>query len=137
MILRSDQVSSDCIVVDERAHNDVDVPDGVGQGDDPIALEEYHAKQIDGAACLKLCQSRNITHLVHSETWQQCDHHIESCFKGLVPLVKNLLIEYPQGGQKPHCPSQLHSGTIKLPEVEPRGVGAGYEEIDHGTISTM
>ena len=44
MILRSDQVSSDCIVVDERAHNDVDVPDGVGQGDDPIALEEYHAK---------------------------------------------------------------------------------------------
>ena len=44
MILRSDQVSSDCIVVDERAHNDVDVPDGVGQGDDPITLEEYHAK---------------------------------------------------------------------------------------------
>ena len=44
MILRSDQVSSDCIVVDERAHNDVDVPDGMGQGDDPIALEEYHAK---------------------------------------------------------------------------------------------
>ena len=92
MILRSDQVSSDCIVVDERTHNDVDVPDGVGQGDDPITLEEYHAKlqishclgnflgtkknlsiikstqkrgstshQIDGAACLKLCQSRNIT----------------------------------------------------------------------------
>ena len=26
-------------------------------------------------------------HLVHSETWQQCDHHIESCFKGLVPEV--------------------------------------------------
>ena len=44
MILRSDQVSSDCIVVDERAHNDVDVPNGVGQRDDPIALEEYHAK---------------------------------------------------------------------------------------------
>ena len=44
MIFRGDQVSSDCIVVDERAHNDVDVPDGVGQGDDPITLEEYHAK---------------------------------------------------------------------------------------------
>lgn len=58
MILRSDQVSSDCIVVDERAHNDVDVPDGVGQGDDPIALEEYHAKQIDGAACLKVYLSK-------------------------------------------------------------------------------
>ena len=60
MILRSDQVSSDCIVVDERAHNDVDVPDGVGQGDDPVRLEEHHPSHVDSAASLQLGQARSV-----------------------------------------------------------------------------
>jgi len=40
--------------MDQGAKNDMDVPDGVSQRDDTVALEEDHAKQINGAARLKL-----------------------------------------------------------------------------------
>ena len=60
MIFRGDQVSSDCIVVDERAHNDVDVPDGVGQGDDSVRLEEHHPGHVDSAARLQLGQAGSV-----------------------------------------------------------------------------
>ena len=44
LVFRCDQVFSDCIVVDQGAKNDVDVPDGMGQRDHTVALEEDHAK---------------------------------------------------------------------------------------------
>ena len=48
LVFRCDQVFSDCIVVDQGAKNDMDVPDGMGQRDHTIALEEDHANQING-----------------------------------------------------------------------------------------
>ena len=44
LVFRCDQVFSDCIVVDQGAKNDMDVPDGMGQRDHTVALEEDHAK---------------------------------------------------------------------------------------------
>ena len=44
LIFRCDQVFSDCIIMDEGAENNMDVPDGVSQRDDPVALEEDNAE---------------------------------------------------------------------------------------------
>ena len=49
MVFRCDQVFPDCIVVDQGAKNDMDMPDSMGQRNDTVALEEDHAKlQISG-----------------------------------------------------------------------------------------
>ena len=44
LIFRCDKVFSDCIIMDEGAENNMDVPDSVSQRDDPVALEEDNAK---------------------------------------------------------------------------------------------
>jgi len=40
--------------MDQGAKDYMDVPDSMGQRNDTVALEEDHAKQINGAASLKL-----------------------------------------------------------------------------------
>ena len=44
LVLRCDEVFSDCIVMDQGAKNDMYVPDSMRQRDNTVALEEDHAK---------------------------------------------------------------------------------------------
>ena len=59
-MVRNDEVGVDSLVVDDGPHHHVDVPDGVGQGDDPVRLEEHHPGHVDSAACLQLGQAGSV-----------------------------------------------------------------------------
>ena len=54
------EVLGDCVEVDSGAGNDMEVPDGVGERDAAVALEEHDAGQVDDAADLQLKDSGSI-----------------------------------------------------------------------------
>jgi len=51
--------------------------------------------------------------------------------------MENLLIEDTKSGKEPYGPTQFYCGTVKLSEVKPWCVGAGNEEVDHGTVAAV
>ena len=55
-----EEVLGDCVEVDSGAGDDVEVPDGVGERDAAVALEEHNASQVDDAANLQLKDSGSI-----------------------------------------------------------------------------
>ena len=52
-----EEVLGDCVEVYGGAGDDVEVPDGVGERDAAVALEEHDAGQVDDAADLQLKDS--------------------------------------------------------------------------------
>ena len=55
-----EEVLGDCVEVYGGAGDDVEVPDGVGERDAAVALEEHDAGQVDDAADLQLKDSGSI-----------------------------------------------------------------------------
>ena len=53
-IIGNDEVGVDGLVVDDGPHHHVDVPDGVGQGDEAVRLKEHHPRHVDSSARLQL-----------------------------------------------------------------------------------
>jgi len=112
MVLGSYQVLGNSVMMYQRTHHYMDVPNCVSQGDNAVTLEEYDSDQVDDASCLQFPQTRYVTHLTNSQTRQQCNHNIEGSLQGFVPFMKNLLVEYSQCSKESNSPSELHSHTL-------------------------
>lgn len=57
-VVGGDEVGVDGLVVDDGAHHHVHVPDGVGQRDHAVRLEEEHAGEVHRPARLQLREPR-------------------------------------------------------------------------------
>jgi len=53
----ADQVADDCVVMDARRGNDVQMPNGVGKRETTVKLEKHDPTQVDGASSLELSKS--------------------------------------------------------------------------------
>ena len=59
-IIGNDEVGVDGLVVDDGPHHHVDMPDGVGQGDEAVRLKEHHPRHVDSSARLQLLETGSV-----------------------------------------------------------------------------
>jgi len=52
MVLGCDQVLGNSMMMYQRTHHYMDVPNCMGQGDNAVTLKEYDSNQVDDASCL-------------------------------------------------------------------------------------
>lgn len=112
-----------------------DVPDGVGEGDHAVALEEEHAQAVDEAAARQFVEALGVAHRRDHRGGKEAHGQVEGQLHQFVLFVVVEDVDGSGGGHEPHEPAHVSSQRTQLTEVQPGRVGGSDEEIDDNSVA--
>lgn len=116
------------------------MPDGVRARKFPVGLEEENTDEVQKAADLELRHGGEFVPAQDDgDGGPDGDDNIENRLQALVAFVEELLIDDAEGGEHPDHVLE-HADDVRMrgvPEIEPRVVRAGDEDVDHRAVHPM
>ena len=76
-------------------------------------------------------------HFQHSQGGKGGNDNIEECLQSFVLLMEELLVGDAQESQQPDSPPQLYWHSTEVSQLEPGGVGPSYEQVYHGSVTSV
>lgn len=93
------------------------VPDGMGEWNDAIALEEHDSQAVDQAPTGKLLKSVSVIHWCHHQGWRKSHREIEEKFHHFVLFMVEKYVNGSSSCHEPDKPTHVRCQGSEFTEI--------------------
>lgn len=111
------QVLPNGVVVHGSGCGHKQVPDGMGEWNDAVALEEHNSQAVNQASTGKLLKSVSVIHWCHHQGWRKSHREIEEEFNHFILFMVEKYINGSPSCHEPDKPTHVRCQGSKFTEI--------------------